>query len=166
MEEILLNNKRTSGTTTYVFSTNELNASSYDSIETSFLLFNNQGQADGIYYFNGDVLYLRNQNYNFVNINTLNVNILTGYTGIIVKTNIFTNSDKERYQRRLINQVTDLNADSQVFVFFEDKINEDLYINVGIQRTFDALNTFSVYNSAVNSYPTKESETGVIFGKL
>lgn len=43
---------------------------------------------------------------------------------------------------------------------------DDFYVNLKLNRTFGTLDTLDIYNNLVNSMPTQESETGVVFGRL
>jgi hypothetical protein len=57
-------------------------------------------------------------------------------------------------------------AGTTTFVFAEPILIDDLYANVKLERTYDVLNTLSIYNKVSGEYPTRESNTGVVFGKL
>lgn len=52
------------------------------------------------------------------------------------------------------------------YVLAENSEIEDFYVNVKLNRTTATLDTFNVYNNLINSMPTQDSETGVVFGRL
>lgn len=57
-------------------------------------------------------------------------------------------------------------AGTTTFVFFEPVLIEDFYANIKLEKTYDVLNTLSIYNKVSGEYPIRESATGVVFGKL
>lgn len=57
-------------------------------------------------------------------------------------------------------------AGTTSYVFFEETLVDDFYANIKLERTFDTLNTLNVYNKVTGNYPVRESDTGVVFGKL
>lgn len=167
MEEVLIHKNPTTGTTAYVFDTVMSNPQAYDEVFKSFMVINPLGMPDGLYnYASGSALFIRNGNNNFVDINEITTNYITGYTGTLRFPELLTANEKSRYETRIKNNAFQLSANSQTFVFFEDKLNQDTFLNIGLHRTYDALNTLSIYNSSINSYPTIQSNTGVVFGRL
>lgn len=52
------------------------------------------------------------------------------------------------------------------FVFASNHEIDDFYVNIKLNRTYGTLDTLNVYNNLVNSVPTQEANTGVVFGRL
>lgn len=57
-------------------------------------------------------------------------------------------------------------AGTTSFVFAEGKLIDDLYVNLKLEKSFDFLNTLNIYNKVTGEYPKRESNSGVVFGKL
>lgn len=55
---------------------------------------------------------------------------------------------------------------SKSFVLTNKKLLDDMDITVKLERSHDVLNTLSTYNKVYNEFPKRESNTGVVFGKL
>lgn len=58
------------------------------------------------------------------------------------------------------------NTNKVDYLFAKHHDIDDFYVNVKLNRTFDTLDTLNIYNNLVNSMPTQESDTGVVFGQL
>ena len=168
MEEIITySSATTAGTTTFVFTTCGQDVTPYfDEVHTSFLLFDAKGSPTSIHYLDGNQLFIRDGAYNnFVPLTSVTQNFITGNTGVIRTDYVVSDSQKAKYQTRYSNLFLGLDASSRTFFFYEN-IFDDVFLNVVLNRSFDALSTMSVYNTMLNSYPTMQSQTGVVFGRL
>jgi len=167
MEEILINSNFTTGTTMYLFNTVLNNQNLILEATPSYLLFDDNNQPNGLYYFDNKIIFSRTPENNFIVLSSATNNYITGYTNVISFNNVLLNSEKLRYEKRFKKSaLEETSGSSRTFVFFEDKLNEDLYLNVGLHSTYDFLNTLSIYNNLVGSMPKQEAQTGVVFGKL
>jgi len=52
------------------------------------------------------------------------------------------------------------------FVFSNYQEIDDFFVNVKLNRSYGTLDTLDIYNNLVNSIPTQEADTGVVFGRL
>lgn len=184
-EEILIKRSRT-GTTIHFFNT-DINENNYptstvpailriDSIENSPLELN---AFDGVF-LTGDsstVLWKRNNQQdsynseikmNFV-IDTYfpNSNYISGRTFSQISDVKFKKEQEDTIRQRFVDSMnSQFTAGTTTYVFFEQTLIDDLYANVKLERTFDILDTLSIYNKVSGEYPIRESSTGVVFGKL
>ena len=177
-EEINLKQFKT-GVTFYIFSDKIYNEalespSEYLGPFPSYVLYNQQNVVNSINYYSGDSIWSRNSKNNFVPLSSITNNYLTGYT--IVKTVDANLTDAEinntinKTLTRLSNPNRPGNPASASaatnYMFYERKLIEDFYVDLKIQRSYNSLDTLKVYNNLVDSYPTQESTTGVVFGRL
>jgi len=51
-------------------------------------------------------------------------------------------------------------------VIFNNALIDDMFANIKLSRTFETLDTLKVYNKTINSIPSQESSTGILYGKL
>jgi len=77
---------------------------------------------------------------------------------------------RDRFYNNVVSTVTGqtiaLPPSFQTFVFFDEHEVDDMFANIKLSRTFNTLDTLSIYNKPVNSIPQQEAKTGVLFGKL
>jgi hypothetical protein len=96
-----------------------------------------------------------------------NLNYISGRTFTQIydlpPSSLQTNSIRNRFLSSMETQFT---AGTTSYVFFEETLLDDLYANIKLERTFDVLDTLNIYNKVSGEYSTRESTTGVVFGKL
>lgn len=51
-------------------------------------------------------------------------------------------------------------------VLFKNGPIDDMYANIKLSRSFETLDTLKIYNKTINSIPSQEARTGVVYGKL
>jgi len=175
-EEILLKTDRT-GVTFYTFSTKAFNQTpeneeQYGGPFPSYVLYNNNNQPTGLYNFDGVNLLGMNSKYNYVAISQLTTNyFVTGYSVVnIIDSNL---SDEEIQDKinlslsRLADPTKTPNANgAKNHVFYKKHVLSDMFVNIKMERSFNSLDTLKVYNNLINSIPTQEAKTGVVFGSL
>jgi len=159
-EQIQLKKSR-SGTTITFFSTQKLE--DYD-IYPSYVILdanNNQSSIHPLDEKNG-IWTLNNRNNNI----PLIANIITGYS--FVQTTEYTMSleDMNKTNSSFKQKVQEEYPNSTNYVFFKSTYIDDYFVNIKLNRTFATLDTLNIYNNALNSFPTQEATTGVVFGKL
>lgn len=118
-----------------------------------------------------DYLIKRKDNNNFVYHPSYSIH--TGTT-IIKKTELLSDDQKSKLKTNYLNSVRNqflksggsLSDSPFSYVIFEDVEDEDLYVNIFLNRTIDSLDTLNIYNIPINEIPKQESKTGVVFGKL
>lgn len=74
---------------------------------------------------------------------------------------------RDKAVKNFINQATNYSGDSaysNVFQTVEKRL--DYYADITLKRTIDTLDTLSVKNNPLSSFPTQESQTGVVCGTL
>ncbi len=118
-----------------------------------------------------DTQIYRNTDNNFLPLSGINI-----YTGTTIKqTSEYLNQNqkdsiKNSYTNLILNQhlssVTGTTSVPITYVHFEDAELDDMYINISFHRTIDTLDTLNVYNVPINSTTTRESPTGILFGRL
>lgn len=174
-EEILLNTNRT-GVTFYTFSTkafNKLpeNEAEYGGPFPSYVTYNNNNQPLGLFNFDGVNLVGMNSNNNYVPLSQLTTNYVTGYS--IVNT-IDSNLNQNEIQDKInliLDRLNDPVKNPQAIgaknhVFYNKHTLSDMFINIKMERSYNSLDTLKVYNNLINSFPTQEAKTGVVFGSL
>ncbi len=116
--------------------------------------------------------HTRNTNNNFQHTNSIQYQ--SGYTfyrdlnynaNTVQKNNLI--NQFEREVNNYVNQLTGTNLSPTVIhVQFEKKMIDDLYVDIGLLRSVDILNTLSVRNTLQGEWTEQESKTGVVIGKL
>ena len=74
---------------------------------------------------------------------------------------------RDKAVKNFINQATNYSGDSaysNVFQTVEKRL--DYYADITLKRTIDTLDTLSVKNNPLSSFPTQESQTGVVCGQI
>lgn len=176
-EEILYKSSKT-GTTAFYFVPNV----SLDMVpflsEPAYLIYNNLNVPVAFYNFaSGSTELWKLENVNGYNINvelsSVTTNYVTGYSITETFNKVLSNSEKSTIQQRFNNNVTStITAQTQVpinyttYVFFNEHEIDDLYANIKLTRSYETLDTLEIYNKPINSIPSQEAKTGVLFGKL
>jgi len=177
-EEILLKEFNT-GTTVTFFSTH-LNYLENTGLQysPSIVWINDFNIPFNITTFDGQNLWALNSENNYVPIQSLTNNFITGYSysqsvNYTVNEAIY-NRIKTNFESNITNALNTGNTSSgepiisghTEYVFLKYNEIEDFYVNVKLNRTFGTLDTLNVYNNLTNSFPSQEASTGVVFGKL
>jgi hypothetical protein len=191
-EEILLK-EFTSGTTLTYFSTH-LNAitdvlsrnPNINYVPTVVWLdnFNNPVKVST---FDGKNLWTLNTDNIYVPLEDLSSNHITGYSYVKDFAYIVDDNRLALIKERFNNQVSESlttgatiltaegvapNPNAPVvpghtdYVFRDFHEIDDFFVNIKLNRTYGTLDTLNIYNNLVNSIPTQEANTGVVFGRL
>ena len=175
-EEIYLKNFRT-GVTFYIFSDLIYNNVPENPIEysgpfPSYVLYDNLNVASSLNTFDGQNIWSRNGDNNYVPLSSVTSNFyLTGYS---VVSQIDSNLTNDQITDRVNKINTNLSDPAKFFaasaatnfVFYKKELIDDFYVDLKIQRSYNSLDTLKIYNNLVNSFPTQEAKTGVVFGRL
>ena len=101
------------------------------------------------------------------------LNYLTGYSFSQTFNKKMNASERSTIETRFNDNVTNtITAQTQVavnyptYVFFNEHEVDDMFANIKLSRTYEALDTLQIYNKPINSVPVQEAATGVLFGKL
>ncbi len=190
-EEILLKELKT-GTTLTFFST-RLDAIKDDLINAGIeviptvIWMDNLGQPFNLTTFDGQNLWTLNSQNIYVPLETISSNNLTGYCYVQEKSYILDDNRFSQLQDSFSQQITEALITGETtttslsgetnpnppivvphtdYVFRSLKEVDDFYVNVKLNRTFGTLDTLNIYNNIVNSVPTQDAKTGVLFGRL
>lgn len=175
-EEILHKTSRT-GTTVFYFVPNITPAQVPLLEEPAYVIFNNFNMPIFYSTFNGKELWkLEEVDSNYylnVELSSVTTSYLTGYSTSQTFNTILSSSQRATMEARFTDNVTKtITAQTQVpiqyqtFLFYEQKEIDDMFVNVKLNRTYETLDTLNVYNKPINSIPSQEARTGVVFGKL
>jgi hypothetical protein len=174
-EEILLKKSKT-GTTVFYFVPNVTPAEVPILEEPAYVILNSYNQPIFFSTFNGrDLWKLETENDYLLNVelSSVTTNYLTGYSISKTFNTILTSNQKTLMEQRFNDNITEVITGKtqvpltyQTLLFYEQKEIDDMFVNVKLNRTNETLDTFKVYNKPVNTIPTQEARTGVIFGKL
>jgi len=137
--------------------------------------------------FDGQNIWTLNSENNYVPIETLSNNYVTGHSFTENYSFIIDDDDLAPRRERFSQQIEDaLNAGSTIvtsedsvsnpnptitpthvdYIFSQLQEVDDFFVNIKLNRTFGTLDTLNIYNNLVNSIPTQEANTGVVFGRL
>jgi hypothetical protein len=101
------------------------------------------------------------------------INYITGYSTSQTFKKTLSTAERDAIQQRFNNSVTTtITAQTQVavnyptYVFFNEHEVDDMFANIKLSRTYETLDTLQIYNKPINTIPTQEALTGVLFGKL
>lgn len=177
-EEINIKQFKT-GVTFFIFSDiiyNNLpeNPDEYEGPFPSYVVFNQQNEIYSLNYFDGNTLWTRNDNNNYIPIDEIGWNYQTGYT--LVKT-IASNLSQENIDttsNQILSRLSDPNrpgtppsaSAATNYVFYRKRLIDDFYVDLKLTRSYGSLDTLKINNNLVNSFPVQESPTGVVFGRL
>lgn len=135
----------------------------------AYLTYDQNGIAQDIVKFSGNTIFHRTKKNTFVPIESAGINYATGYTWSTELPNQLKNTEgiSDKYYNKFHKVASLLSSGkSQTHVVREDIPVQDYIVNVGLEKSFDALDTLSVYNSLEKGLPYQESDTGVVFGRL
>lgn len=174
-EEILLNTNRT-GVTFYTFSTKSfnklpVNEEQYGGPFPSYVLYNNNNQPLGLYNFDGVNLVGMNNKYNYVPLSQLTTNYVTGYSIVNIIDSDLSNDEIQNKINLGLDRLADPIKNPQGIgaknhMFYKKHVLNDMFVNIKMERSFNSLDTLKIYNNLLNSIPTQEAKTGVVFGSL
>jgi hypothetical protein len=186
-EEIEIKNF-TTGTTLLYFSTqlDKYPDIGFDIVPT-IVEFDNNNNAVDVNTFDGVTLWKRNTDHINVILSSITNNYITGHSYSIDVDRILRQPEIDNLKTKFItsitaalntgattysestNQVIDPYASIPAhteYLFHNYQEIEDFWVNIKMNRTHDTLDTLNIYNNLVNSMPTQESDTGVVFGRL
>lgn len=134
--------------------------------------------------FDGNELWTLNNENNYVQINELSNNYITGHCyfkdfNFIIEPERITGI-KAAFTSQIDSALTGatkfssagvVKSDAVVpphtdYVFHSYHEVDDFFVNIKLKRTFGTLDTLNIYNNLINSIPTQEANTGVVFGRL
>lgn len=180
-EEITIKEFR-SGTTLLFFS-NQLQAvpeeQSGAEYTPSILHLNNIGAPVDLNTFDGQNIWSMNDDNIYVPTSAL-TSYITGYSYSVDFDDVLSperiDTIRERFQQSIVDNLqgddgfgnptaTTIPYHTE-YVFSKNHEIDDFYVNVKLNRTTSTLDTLNVYNNLINSWPTQEAETGVVFGRL
>lgn len=181
-EEITIKEFR-SGTTLLFFSTHLdiIPPDQRDGIEysPSIVQLNNIGLPYELTTFDGQNIWTMNDDNHYIPVSSITPSYITGYSYSVDFDRIIPEEKIEAYRNRLstsigeylagidgFGNVTGSPKPHQEYVFRQYHEIDDFYVNVKLNRTTSTLDTLNVYNNLVNTWPTQEAETGVVFGRL
>ena len=174
-EQIYLKSFRT-GTTMYLFSDKLIQLKPNfprTEIYPSYVTLNTLNQPTGLYFESGDTLYhliqdgTNNLYYNVPLSAVVGSNYVTGGTIIAVSNTSLSPANIQLKQNIFEQSISALtNGAYTNYYFNKTEEIDDFYVDIGIKRSFGTLDTLKIYNNPVNSIPTQEAKTGVVFGRL
>jgi hypothetical protein len=91
---------------------------------------------------------------------TINFNSSFSEVSLAPTSSIDTNVSREQQR----NQIGLVNIGP--IVLFKNELIDDMYANIKLSRSFETLDTLKIYNKTINSIPSQEARTGVVYGKL
>lgn len=175
-EEISIKRFRT-GVTFYIFSSTIYenapeNPDEYGGPYPSYVLYDNSGIVTSINKFDGNSLWTRNGNNNYVQLSSVTSNYYM--TGHSIVTRVDSNLTDDQINARIDQITTRLTDTSRFpsawsatnFVFYTKDLIDDFMVDIKLERSYNSLDTLKVYNNLVNSLPDQEAKTGVVFGRL
>lgn len=173
-EEILIDNY-TTGTTLLFFSTHFDDIKDVSGVDMNpcIVHMNSLGSPVKVSTFDGSNLWSMNRDNIYVPISSVSPSHLTGYSYSQTIPEMISVEKIERYRdkfeesfREFYQNSTGATPNHTEYVFASYNEMEDMFVNIKLNRTFGTLDTLNVYNNLVNSMPTQESNTGVVFGRL
>jgi len=162
-EEIKLKTFK-SGTTINFFDT-MLKPNGVD-IYPAFVLFNDVNQPVYIGTFDGIPMW-RDSDNNHVPLESLGLPFITGGTRYDELPYSLNDGQKQRLSVKWSESMALATSGQSIsHTLFKDVLLDDMFIDLGIHRSYGTLDTLSLYNNMTNSFPVQESETGTVFGRL
>jgi hypothetical protein len=163
-EEILYKESKT-GTTIVYFDTY---LQPQEGKHPAYMTFDNLDRPYEITAFDGNQMWQKSGlQYSGVDINSIGVATLSGTVYTKTVDFLLSPGQKAREKRNFEQEMYDLfSGGSQSYIFFREQLIDDMFVTIGLERTQKTLDTLSIYNSLKNSFPTQESETGTVFGRL
>ena len=165
MEEQIFFEQIRSGTSLTYFSTQIVDDGEFD-LYPAYLKINSiDGSALSVHLMEGSEKWERNLNNTFSLFNESQP-YLTGSCFFTTTAQLLNEASRRILTKKFVDRMRDLTPDCQSFVLFENKPVNDIFVNVKLERSYDVLNTLNIYNRPQNEWPTQESLTGVVFGRL
>jgi len=162
-EQIKLKTSR-SGTTVTFFNTHL----EPDGVTTfpAYVLFNQNNQPVHVDTFEVTPMW-RDTDNSLVPLSNLNMPFITGVTRFEDLQYSLNSTQRLRIDTKWQQSMNIMfSGQSTSYTFFRDILLNDMFIDVALHRTFGTLDTLSIYNNLVNSFPSQESPTGTVFGRL
>jgi hypothetical protein len=188
-EEITIKNF-TTGTTLMYFSTHLDKVPDIENqfdISPTIVEFDNNNNAVDVSTFDGVSLWKRNSEHVNVVLSSITNNYMTGHSYVLDVNRVMRQPEIDTLKLKFNNLITStLNTGATTYdnstnpvinpyapipahteyLFHKYQEIDDFYVNVTLNRTYDTLDTLNIYNNLVNSMPTQEADTGVVFGRL
>jgi hypothetical protein len=181
-EEILLK-EVVSGTTLIFFSTHLNPALDFGSnppfsvsdLIPTYIEFNNLGLPVSMTAFDGQNLWKLNNDNAYETLTSSTQNYTTGYSFVqeynrVLAPNKVASTETSFFQ--FLNNALNSTQSPQILgdrydkMFVKTSEVNDFYVNIKLNRTFGTLDTVNIYNNLINSIPSQEANTGVVFGRL
>lgn len=162
-EEIQLRTQR-SGTTVTLFDT-DLQA---DGVVTykAYVVLDDLGNPFHCQTYDNIPLW-RDQDNNFLPVESSGMQYMLGAMRMERLDYVLNPYERGRIANNWSNQMAFLfSGASTSYAFFNDVLIDDMFVNISLHRSFGTLDTLNIYNNLVNSFPTQESGTGTVFGRL
>jgi hypothetical protein len=166
MQKVIKLNNKKEGTKAFFF------RNKGDSGDDSFVFLDINKKPYEIYFNKEDFEFERNYRNNFEKIsddkiNSESYNYITGKTETQIYDRVLTEEEKENIIKKYFSASLDeLGDDAISWVFFEKAMVDDYYADIILTKTFDTLDTLNVHNSTIGEFPTQQSQTGVVFGRI
>lgn len=109
----------------------------------------------------------RDQNNDLIPVSSMGVSYVVGAMRYERLNYVLNDYERRRIQNNWVAQMSILfTGASTSYVFFDDVLIDDMFVNISLHRTYGTLDTLNIYNNLLNSFPVQESDTGTVFGKL
>lgn len=177
-EEILYKKSKT-GTTVFYFAAGVDNTIVPFLQEPAYVQLNGVGGPSSFHIYSSGIteLWTLQSSNNYLSnviLTAVTNNYVTGYSFSETFNKILSTQEqqiaRDRFYNNVVSTVTGqtiaLPPSFQTFVFFDEHEVDDMFANIKLSRTFNTLDTLSIYNKPVNSIPQQEATTGILFGKL
>lgn len=175
-EEILHKTSRT-GTTAFYFVPNVTPEQVPILQEPAYLIFNSANVPITYGTYSGQtqpwILETVNDYELNLQLSSVTTNFITGYSVTQTFNTIMSLSQKALIEARFNDNVTNtITGQTQIpinyptYVFFNEHEIDDMFVNVKLSRTYETLDTLGIYNKPINSIPSQEAKTGILFGRL
>lgn len=174
-EEILYKNSRT-GTTAFYFVPNITPAQVPELQEPAYVVFNNYNMPIFYATYSGKEIWKLEDVNNYtinVQLSALTNNYITGYSVSQTFNTPIPNNQRTIIEQKFNSNITStITAQTQIsinyptYVFFKEHEIDDMFANIKLSRSYETLDTLSIYNKPINSIPIQEAKTGILFGKL
>lgn len=174
-EEILYKNSRT-GTTAFYFVPNMTPAQVLELEEPAYVIFNNYSMPIFYATYSGKEIWKLEDVNNYtinVQLSAITNNYVTGYSISQTFNTTILNNQRTTIEQKFNSKVTStITAQTQIsinyptYVFFKEHEIDDMFANIKLSRSYETLDTLSIYNKPINSIPVQEARTGIVFGKL
>ncbi len=120
--------------------------------------------------FDGQNLWKLNNNNVYQHLSASSSNYITGHSYSKEVNQILDASTiqniKTEFSQSIAESIGTANTPHTEFLFSDYNEIDDFYVDIKLNRSFATLDTLNIYNNLVNSIPTQEADTGVVFGRL